>query len=379
MDPAREPLASGGLQRRPAAAARAGGGPQEPPPRGQRAIHADVDPQPRPWPWMQKLAILAIVVLGCLQFLPATHFRDPNDPHRNWIPHDRSSNPTDLSNVVGSVDVFSWISCLDLRTLAVLANSTLSSSSDPQNISFHFLIPEGDDDKLPYYKLKAVLPDSDLTVTSQRQIKDKLNVALPEGNFLWLFHKELSPLLIAKSQLSNRRYLYISADSIVKGKIEDLGRMDLGTYGIAATEDCSKRFGDLVSMDVLSAIQRAAPKRWVSKEPHDKDACLLDFDVLLVEPRQLEKNLVESIMWWAGVVNVANPKDHIRLAIALALYDKYLKLPSIWKRADANADILNYDGPNKVCSEDGRQQEQSSYGENWKQYLHQKFEAILNV
>jgi hypothetical protein len=30
--------------------------------------------------------------------------------------------------VVGSVDVFSWISCLDLRTLAALANSTLSSS-----------------------------------------------------------------------------------------------------------------------------------------------------------------------------------------------------------------------------------------------------------
>lgn len=31
-------------------------------------------------------------------------------------------------NDVGSVDVFSWISCLDLRTLAVLTNSTLSSS-----------------------------------------------------------------------------------------------------------------------------------------------------------------------------------------------------------------------------------------------------------
>ena len=111
--------------------------------------------------------------------------------------------------------------------------------SDPQNISFHFLIPEGGNDKLPYHKLKVVLPDSNLTVTrwahkpsfcrschcghshtcvpcSQRQIKDKLNVATPEGNFLWLFHKELSPLLIAKSQLSKKRYLHISADSIVK-------------------------------------------------------------------------------------------------------------------------------------------------------------------
>jgi len=95
MDPAREPLAGGGgLQRRAAAAARSGGGPQEPPPRGQRPIHPDVDPPRRPWPWMQKLAIVAIVALGCLQFLPATHLRDPNDPRRNWIRIDGSRNPT---------------------------------------------------------------------------------------------------------------------------------------------------------------------------------------------------------------------------------------------------------------------------------------------
>ncbi|WVZ60747.1 hypothetical protein U9M48_010728 [Paspalum notatum var. saurae] len=369
----------GGLQRRPAAAARAGGGPQELPPRGQRAIHPDVDPQPRPWPGMQKLAIVAIVVLGCLQFLPATHIRDPNDPHRTWIPKDRSRIPTDSSNEVGSVDLFSWISCLELRTIAVLTNSTLSSSSDPQNISFHFLIPEGGNDKLPYHKLKVVLPDSDLTVTSQKQIKDKLNVATPEGNFLWLFHKELSPLLIAKSQLSKKRYLYIPADSIIKGKIEDLGRMDLGNYAIGAVEDCSKRLSDYVSMDVLNAIQRAAPKSWVSKEPYNKDACLLDFSMLLVEPRKLEKNLVESIMWWANVVNVANPSDQIRLAVALAFYDKYMKLPSNWKRADDNTDILNYDGPKNVCSEDGRQHEQSGYGATWQKYLHQKSEAILDA
>jgi len=185
-----------------------------------------------------------------------------------------------------------------------------------------------------------------------------------------------------QSILSTVQHLWISWSvgfcPYPQGKIEDLGRMDLGTYAVAATEDCSKRFGDIVSMDVLSAIQRAAAKSWVSKEPYDKDACLVDFDVLLVEPRKLEKNLVDSIKWWSGVVNVANPRDHIRLAIALALYDKYLKLPSIWKRANANADILNYDGPKKVCSDDGRQHEQSSYGDNWKEYLHQKSEAILH-
>lgn len=51
---------------------------------------------------------------------------------------------------------------------------------------------------------------------SQKQIKDKLNVATPEGNFLWLFHTELSPFLIAKSQLSKKRFVYIAADSIIK-------------------------------------------------------------------------------------------------------------------------------------------------------------------
>jgi hypothetical protein len=76
MDPLQEPLAGGG---------------------GLQRCAADVDPPPRPWPGLQKLAIVtiaAIVVLGCLQFLPPTHFRNPNDPQRNWIPIDGSRNPT---------------------------------------------------------------------------------------------------------------------------------------------------------------------------------------------------------------------------------------------------------------------------------------------
>ena len=111
--------------------------------------------------------------------------------------------------------------------------------SDPHNISFHFLIPEGGNDQLPYHKLKVVLPDANITVTrwaqkssmpfmflptcpfscmclcSQKKIKDKLNVATPEGNFLWS-HMELSPLLIGKTQFSKKRYVYIAADSIIK-------------------------------------------------------------------------------------------------------------------------------------------------------------------
>jgi hypothetical protein len=56
-----------------------------------------------------------------------------------------------------------------------------------------------------------------------------------------------------------------------------------------------------------------------------------------------------------------------------------MKLPSNWKRTDGNSDILYFDGPKNVCSEDGRQHEQSGYGATWQQYRHQKSEAILNA
>jgi hypothetical protein len=61
-------------------------------------------------------------------------------------------------------------------------------------------------------------------------------------------------------------------------------------------------------MDALNAIQRTATNSWVSTVPYDKDACFLDFDVLVVEPRKLEKNVVDAIMWWAKAVNIANPR-----------------------------------------------------------------------
>lgn len=77
-----------GLTRRPGGLAnRAAPGPVRP----------DVEPPPRPRPGMQKLAIIAIVALGCLQlFLSPTHFRDPKDPHRSWIPVD----PTRFNPIV---------------------------------------------------------------------------------------------------------------------------------------------------------------------------------------------------------------------------------------------------------------------------------------
>ncbi|AQK46419.1 hypothetical protein ZEAMMB73_Zm00001d026374 [Zea mays] len=191
-------------------------------------------------------------------------------------------------NDVGSVDVFSWISCLDLRSLAVLTNSTLSSSSDPHNISFHYLIPEGGNDKLSYFKLKSKANQGQAKCCHSRR---KFSLVIPH---------RIVTLSYRKISVVEKEIFYIAADSIIKGKVEDLGRMELGGYAIGAIEDCSKRLSDYISMDVLSAIQRAgAAFSWVPKEPYNEDACLLDFDVLLMEPRKLEKTLITSIMWWA--------------------------------------------------------------------------------
>ncbi|XP_047086087.1 uncharacterized protein LOC124697556 [Lolium rigidum] len=378
--PSRPPpssVPSNAASRQPPAASDMGEGPQKPP-GGQRVIPCDVEPAPRACSGLHMLALATILVLWGLKFLPATHFCHPAGPGRNWIPLNTSRHPADVPHHVGSVDIFSWISCMDLRTLAVLTNSTLSSSSNPHDLSFTFLIPEGDSDQLPFYKIKSVLPHSIVTVTSQKKIKDKLNVATPKGNFLWSFRNELSPIIIA-TQFSRKRHVYISADSIVKGNIEDLVRVDLGSYAIGAAEDCSKRLGDYISMDVLHAVQRTAPKGLVYTEPFDKDTCLLDFDVLIVEPRNLKRNLVDSITFWAKAVNLASHRDGIRLAITLAFYNDYLNLPTNWKRANDNTDILYYDGPKSVCSKGANLHQEKGSGKAWQQYLSQKSDAALST
>uniref|UniRef100_A0A453LY08 Uncharacterized protein n=1 Tax=Aegilops tauschii subsp. strangulata TaxID=200361 RepID=A0A453LY08_AEGTS len=95
-----------------------------------------------------------------------------------------------------------------------------------------------------------------------------------------------------------------------QGKIEDLVRIDLGSYAVGASEDCSSRLGDYISMDVLNAVQRTAPRGLLHHtETFDKDTCLLDFDVLLVEPRNIKRNLIDSVAFWTKAVNLANQRS----------------------------------------------------------------------
>ncbi|CAK9151502.1 unnamed protein product [Ilex paraguariensis] len=107
-------------------------------------VRPAVDQAPNPRPISQFLAFGFIIFLGLLQFLPATHFRDPLDPFRKWVPfnsnvstmftqsrassHEDTGYATAPGRENGIVHIVSWMDCLDLRMLAVLANSTLSSS-----------------------------------------------------------------------------------------------------------------------------------------------------------------------------------------------------------------------------------------------------------
>ncbi|ONK74471.1 uncharacterized protein A4U43_C03F6620 [Asparagus officinalis] len=344
----------------------------------------DVDPPPKPPAILQVLSFGIIVFLACLQFLPATHIRDPRNPLRYWIPLGPNRTVKSENVEIGRIHVVSWTDCLDLRAIAVLVNSTLSSSRSPENIHFHFFIPEGEDEELSYYKLKVLLPHSNMDIIGQKEVKEKLQIALPEWNLLWS-SLEIIPLVIPLINHSWSRYLYVSSDTMIKGNVEELYGVHLGLYAIAAATDCSRILGSYVNIDVVNAIQRTAAKSWVSDEPYDKNACTPDFSLLLVHAEKLDKELMKAISWWIKVLNLKDEGNiKINAAVALALHSKYLKLPSLWKIHDSvssgfqnETNVLRYDGPARVCSEDKRQHQELDTSNTWRQYLNPKSDGVL--
>lgn len=57
-------------------------------------LHPDIDPPPKPWRVAQYLALGFIFFFTMLQFLPPTHFRNPSDPLRTWIPFNSDLSST---------------------------------------------------------------------------------------------------------------------------------------------------------------------------------------------------------------------------------------------------------------------------------------------
>ncbi|XP_020588839.1 uncharacterized protein LOC110030458 [Phalaenopsis equestris] len=284
---------------------------------------------------------------------------------------------------IGRINVVTWIDCLDLRVLAVLANSTLSSTILSKHVYFSLYVPESEDMKLFYYKLKVLFPDSNLELFGQNEVKHKLNNAAPEWESRRLSIYELSPFIIPSTKPSLTKFAFVSPNTIIKGSIEELFGFDLGPYTIAAAEDCTKRLGEYVNIDILNAIQRTAAMTWISDKPYDKDSCVPDLNLFLVDATKLDKNFIESILWWDKVLNLKHERNNpVNMVIAVAFYNRYFKLPDAWKHANSRtvsseAKVLRYDGPSLSCSEHKIQNEPYGFGKNWQQYLPPKSDVIL--
>ncbi|XP_024045940.1 uncharacterized protein LOC18051894 isoform X2 [Citrus clementina] len=345
---------------------------------------------PTPKPIFQFIALGLIVFLGLLQFLPATHFRHPSDPFRIWVPFnsntslsktrdsgDRNSGSiSSISQDDGMVHIVSWMQCLDLRLLAVLVNSTLSGSRYPDLLHFHIFVPKGSEDMVSFYKLKVLFPHSNLEFHGQEEVKKVIRTASTGVKYSVQNFEEIVPFVIASIHQSLSKFIYMSPSVIVKGRVEELIGIDLSNYAIAAADDCSERLNSYVNPVVLDAIQRSASQPWVSGKPYAVNSCMPDLGMLLIDARKLEKYILEAFLWWKKVINQRDGSIGRSPAIALALYDQYLKLSSSWLVTDSTSSVVNkslairYDGPMTVCSEfgDGANMEPAR-GDLWKQHL----------
>ncbi|KAK8953714.1 hypothetical protein KSP40_PGU004074 [Platanthera guangdongensis] len=365
-----------------------------PPSSGGGPLLPDVDPPPRPRPVLQAVSFALVFAFAALQLFPASHFRHPADSSRSWMPFVSDSNPALLTNTkdplevqnanvqkhdaeIERINVVTWTECLNLRVLAVLANSTISTSRLREHVYFSYFVPK--DVKLAYYKLKVLFPDSNLDVFGQNEVKEKLRSMAPE----WKFIYELTPFLIPSTKPSLRKFIFLSPDMIIQGSIEELFGLDLGPYAIAAAEDCSRRLGDYVDIAILNAIRRTAAKTWISEKPYDKDACMPDPNLLLIDAAKLDKSFLDSVLWWNQVLNLEHERNtQNNIVIAVALYGKYLKLPGAWKVADSakvssETKIFTYDGPMRSCSLRKNHHEESGSSNIWRRYLDSKAHVIL--
>ncbi|XP_042516911.1 uncharacterized protein LOC122091139 [Macadamia integrifolia] len=186
----------------------------------------------------------------------------------------------------------------------------------------------------------------------------------------------MAPFIIPIAHPSISRFIYVSPDIIVKGTIEELYVVDLDMYGAAAADDCTKNLSAYVKFDVLDAIQRSASNPWVSKEPYERSACVPDLDVILIDSRTSNIDMVEAILWWSRILNIGSErKTQIHPAVVLTLYNRYLKLPATWRVEESRSSpehesgVLRYDGPRKVCNELGNVKTvESNLGNIWEQY-----------
>lgn len=345
---------------------------------------------PKPGLIYQLLGLGFILFLALLQFLPATHFRHPADPFRIWVPFSYSNLSSPLASTQSwsssdatsghvstrggedeIVHVVSWMDCLDLRVLAVLANSTLTNTRYPEKISFHFFIPGGLHDKVSYYKLKVLFPHSNLEILGQEIVKDRIMMDYSMGEYPWRSFYEIAPFVIPAVYPTLSKFVYVSPHAIIKGKAEEMVQVNLQKFGIAVGEDCSKRLSSYVNYDVLDAIQRTAAKPWVSSDAYPRDACMPDLSLVLFDSSGLELYLLEAILWWTRVLNKSE-RDGLHSAVALSIYDRHIKLDKKHRSL-----IQHYGDSQHIYSESCGGVVRPDLMKLWSQYLPPMSDQIL--
>ncbi|KAK6944600.1 hypothetical protein RJ641_025702 [Dillenia turbinata] len=351
----------------------------------RRDIAPNLSPNPSPRPLTRIAAFFVLIILGLLQFLPATHFRHPSDPSRTWqsfsslspgSPGDGNSSLTTATGTDdGMLHIVTWMDSHDLWFLAVLANSTLSNSRFPDLVYFHFYIPDGLDTKVSYFKLKVLFPYTNIEILGQQEVKEKIEADSFGEDFIGVPLEDIVPFVIPSLHRSLNRFMYVRPNVVMKGSVEELLSVDLRNYAVAVTDDCTRHLDTFVNPDVLNAIQRSASKPWVSMTPYAKNACLPDLTVIVIDAVNLEKDMVQSILWWSRVLNLSERMSMTNPAVALALYNRYLKLSTTWLAADlmssetTKSKIFHYNHAKSISSMSFDATSDSDKDLLWEKYL----------
>ncbi|KAH9318188.1 hypothetical protein KI387_019957, partial [Taxus chinensis] len=216
-----------------------------------------------------------------------------------------NENSTNVSTHAGAleiVNIFSWIDDLDIRPLAVLVNSTISNSRYPGNIHFHFFLPDGLEEEHSHHKLKALFPRPNIVVHGHNVIREKVK-SMSDDDYSTSNLAHVLAFYIPRIYQNIGRFIYLAPDVVVKDKVEDLFQVDFKSFSLAAVEDCSQNFGTYKNFEVINAIQRSGARPWVAQVPYEKNTCILDLSVLLVNADNLAKeNIIETMKWWRKVL-----------------------------------------------------------------------------
>ena len=89
--------------------------------------------------------------------------------------------------------------------------------------------------------------------------------------------------------------------SAMQGDLAELYGKGLEGRPVAAVQDCSQHFDTYFDFNHLNEIQarEKGSNLWIPMEPFDKEECVFNRGVLLIDVKQwTEQHITEKIEWW---------------------------------------------------------------------------------